>query len=167
MRRTDREVTDREKQMEILHVCKVARIGIQDGKGVYVVPVNFGLVIETDKLTMYVHGAKEGKKLDLIKENPYVGFEMDCKDELVEGKVACQYSYYYASIIGSGKASVVEDQEEKCKALAAIMKHQKSSKTSVRIRSLQMQLEFSKSKLMNIHASSMHKKVSVKCLLFN
>lgn len=38
MRRTDREVTDREKQMEILHVCKVARIGIQDGKGVYVVP---------------------------------------------------------------------------------------------------------------------------------
>ena len=113
MRRTDREVTDREKQMEILHVCKVARIGIQDGKGVYVVPVNFGLTIETDKLTMYVHGAKEGKKLDLIKENPYVGFEMDCKDELVEGKVACQYSYYYASIIGSGKASVVEDQEEK------------------------------------------------------
>lgn len=68
MRRTDREVTDREKQMEILHVCKVARIGIQDGKGVYVVPVNFGFTIETDKLTMYVHGAKEGKKLDLIKE---------------------------------------------------------------------------------------------------
>ena len=72
MRRTDREVTDREKQMEILHVCKVARIGIQDGKSVYVVPVNFGFTIETDKLTMYVHGAKEGKKLDLIKENPYL-----------------------------------------------------------------------------------------------
>ena len=110
----------------LIYVLKPQNIIIKNGMyvGTYVLKVIFiGAILGTIILIIAFKFSKN-KITKNIKENPYVGFEMDCKDELVEGKVACQYSYYYASIIGSGKASVVEDQEEKCKALAAIMKHQ-------------------------------------------
>ena len=62
--------------------------------------------------------------MDLVRKEPSVGIEMDCGHELVEGKLACQYSYHYASIIGRGKAAEVVEPEEKLKALGLIMKHQ-------------------------------------------
>ena len=111
MRRKDREVTDIEKIEEILDACKVSRIGL-------------GYSLEDGRLVLYYHGANEGKKLELVKENPQVGFEMDCGHELVEGRLACQHSYHYASIIGNGEARVITEPEEKLKALAVIMKHQ-------------------------------------------
>ena len=40
---------------------------------------------------------------------------MDCGHELIEGNVPCQYSYYYGSVIGDGKAEIVGDPQEKLK----------------------------------------------------
>ena len=60
----------------------------------------------------------------MIQKNPQVGFEMDCNHELEEGKLACQYSYIYASVIGSGKAEIIDDSDQKLCALSVIMKHQ-------------------------------------------
>ena len=88
MRRKDREVTEMEEIQQIFDECKVCRIGIMDENGPYIVPVNYGYVREEGKVILYIHGAREGKKIDLIRH------------ELVEGDTACQYSYYYASIIG-------------------------------------------------------------------
>lgn len=124
MRRNDREVKDMEKIQEILDTCKVCRLGMSDGDQIYIVPMNFGYEFEEDGLTLYFHGAKEGRKLELIRKNPSVGIEMDCRHELVEGTVPCQYSYYYGSVIGGGEAEILEESEEKLKALAVIMKHQ-------------------------------------------
>ena len=125
MRRTDREVKDMERIQEILEECKVCRLGMADEKGqVYIVPMNYGYRFEDNKLVIYFNGAREGKKLELIQKNPLVGIEMDCCHELEEGKLACQYSYFYASIIGNGRAEIVTEPERKLEALAAIMKHQ-------------------------------------------
>lgn len=124
MRRADREVKDCKEIHQILESCKVCRLGMMDEGKVYIVPMNYGYEYEEGKLVLYFHGAREGKKLRLLGENPSVGIEMDGEHELVAGSTACQYSYYYASIIGDGKAEIITDLEEKSKALALIMKHQ-------------------------------------------
>lgn len=124
MRKPERQVTDRETIQEILDECKVCRLGMRDGEGVYVLPMNYGYELEGERLTLYFHGAREGKKLDLLRRYPEIGFEMDCGHGLMEGRLACQHSFYYASIIGRGKAAVVEDPAEKLEALKILMKHQ-------------------------------------------
>ena len=95
MRRKDREVTEMEEIQQIFDECKVCRIGIMDENGPYIVPVNYGYVREEGKVILYIHGAREGKKIDLIRKNANVGVEIDYRHELVEGDTACQYSYYY------------------------------------------------------------------------
>ena len=56
----------------------------QDGAGrtAYVVPLNFGYTCEDGAFTFYCHSAKEGKKLDVIRKNASVAFEMDCQNTL-------------------------------------------------------------------------------------
>lgn len=124
MRRKDREVTEAAGKRKIIEACKVCRLGFADETGVYIVPMNFGYCCEGDQLVLYFHGAKEGKKMELVRKEPSVGIEMDCGHELVEGNLACQYSYRYASVIGRGTAHEVTAPEEKLKALGLIMKHQ-------------------------------------------
>ena len=124
MRRKDREITETVKKQEIIEACKVCRLGFADEGGVYIVPMNFGYCYEEERLVLYFHGAKEGRNIKLVRKEPSVGIEMDCGHELVEGRLACQYSYHYASIIGRGKAAEVVEPEEKLKALGLIMKHQ-------------------------------------------
>lgn len=124
MRRTDREVTSKEDIKSILDICKVCRLGMMDETGIYIVPVNFGYCFENEKLVLYFHGAKEGRKIALAMQKPMVGVEMDCEYGLEEGASPCQYSYGYASLIGNGQAEVIDEAEEKVKALGSIMKHQ-------------------------------------------
>lgn len=124
MRRADREVKDEKIIRHVLESCKVCRLGMMDSGRVYIVPMNYGYEYEEGRLTLYFHGAGEGKKIRLLRDNPAVGIEMDGEHALAAGRTACQYSYYYASIIGNGRAGMVTDLKEKSKALAIIMKHQ-------------------------------------------
>ncbi|MGN1167056.1 MAG: pyridoxamine 5'-phosphate oxidase family protein [Lachnospiraceae bacterium] len=124
MRRKDREVTGTEEIRQILDRFKVCRIGLVDAGKPYIIPVNMAYEFIEDRLIIYFHCAKEGKKIDLIRKNATVGFEMDQEIGLTEGNTPCQYSYRYVSIIGSGTASFVEDEKEKAAALTKIMKHQ-------------------------------------------
>ena len=124
MRRTDREITDREEIRAILSRCRVCRIAIQTGGAPYIVPLNFGYTMEEDTLTLYFHAASVGRKLDLIAANPLVGFEVDREIGLVPGETACQYGYRYESVIGEGQATLVFDPKRKCAALSQIMRHQ-------------------------------------------
>ena len=124
MRRKDREVTNSVEIQKILDTCKVCRLGLAGEDEVYIVPMNHGYTFENGKLVLYFHGAREGRKIEMIQKNPQVGFEMDCNHELEEGKLACQYSYIYASVLGSGKAEIIDDSDQKLCALSVIMKHQ-------------------------------------------
>ena len=64
--------------------------------------------------TFYCHSAKEGKKLDVIRKNASVAFEMDCQNALQHGETACTHSYYYASVLGEGKAEILEGDAMCC-----------------------------------------------------
>ena len=122
--RREREVTDINKIIEILDKSKVVRIGLVDGDEAYVVPMNYGYTYENEKLTLYLHGARRGKKIDLMQKNPKVFFEMDCDIVPFEGDVACKYGITYSSIMGKGKATILENPEEKMQALTYLMKTQ-------------------------------------------
>ena len=72
MRRVDREVTDRLQIKSIIEQAKIVHIGMIDESRPYVVPMQYGFEFIDGKLTLYVHCAKEGRKLDIIKKNPSV-----------------------------------------------------------------------------------------------
>lgn len=124
MTRRELQVTDKQKILEILEKSKVMRIGLVDDGMPYVVPMNYGYVMEDDKLTLYVHGATQGYKLDVIRKNPVCCFEMDCDLQPFEGPVACKFGISYSSLMGRGQAVIVEDPEEKMRALTILMKTQ-------------------------------------------
>lgn len=122
MRRKDREVTDNERIAEIARQCDVCRIALSDIPAPYIVPLNFGFETDSGKFVFYFHGAREGRKIDLIRKNGYAAFEADTKGELRGGDIACGYTYMYASIMGTGKIELVENRGEKKRALDCIMR---------------------------------------------
>lgn len=120
MRRADREVTDRARIDEILRECRVMRLGFNDEGEVYIVPMNFGY----DGKSFWFHSAKEGRKVSLARTAPKVGFETDTGFELHPADIACSWSAAFASVIGTGRLTVVSDAEEKKKGLTHIMAQQ-------------------------------------------
>lgn len=124
MTKRERQVTDHEEILKILDKCKILHLGLVDGDEPYVVPMNYGYTMEGDKLTLYMHCATKGYKLDLMRMNPKVFFEMECDVQGFEGNVACQYGTVYQSIMGRGRAEIVEDVERKKEMLTLFMKSQ-------------------------------------------
>lgn len=131
MRRKEREITDSEKIEAILSEAKYLHLGMLDDGYPYVVPLHYGYTFIDGKLTFYIHCAKEGHKLDLIGKNGNVFVQIDCGQELVEGNTACMYGARFASVMGRGKASAVNDPKEKCEALAILMKTQTGSEHTI------------------------------------
>ncbi|MBR2582219.1 MAG: pyridoxamine 5'-phosphate oxidase family protein [Oscillospiraceae bacterium] len=124
MRRKDREITDAGEIREILARARVMHLGLYDGEYPYVVPMHYGFTFEDGKLTLYAHCAKEGRKLDLIRRDGRVFVEIDTDEALVPGAAACSWGACYASVMGRGRAAIVDDEDEKCRALALLMKTQ-------------------------------------------
>lgn len=72
-----------------------------------------------------MHSAKEGHKIDLLRENANVCVELDCNVKLIAGgDIACQYGASYASVMGRGKIEMVEDEQEKIHGLQLLMQNQ-------------------------------------------
>jgi len=124
MTKRELQVTDLNEIREILDTAKVLHLGLAVDNEPYVVPLNYGYTMEDGKLTLYLHGANQGKKLDMIRANPNVFFELDCGRMPFEGKVPCQYGMVYSSVMGRGTARIVEDVEEKMQAMTILMKTQ-------------------------------------------
>lgn len=125
MTRRERQITDMEQILDILNRCLIVHVGLVDGDEPYVVPMNYGYTMESEgKLTLYLHGATQGRKLDLMHKNPKVFVEMECDVTPFTGDVACKYGTSYQSLMGRGKAVVLEDPQEKMRALTQIMKTQ-------------------------------------------
>ncbi len=124
MRKREREITDLSEIRSILEQCKILHLGLSDEGQPYVVPLNYGCLMEGEKLTFYLHGATEGYKYDVIQKNPRVSFAMECDAVPFEGKAACQYGMSYRSLMGKGTASLVTDTEEKQLGLSLLMKTQ-------------------------------------------
>ena len=124
MTKREFRITDENQIRHILDTAKVLHLGLAVNNEPYVVPMNYGYAMEDGKLVLYLHSAVQGKKLDMMRENPRVFFELDCDLSPFEGEKPCQYGLVYSSVMGRGTASIVEDTAEKIKAMALLMKTQ-------------------------------------------
>jgi nitroimidazol reductase NimA-like FMN-containing flavoprotein (pyridoxamine 5'-phosphate oxidase superfamily) len=119
MRRKEQEITDRAAIKSIIAKSTVCRLALSEDDRPYIVPLCFGY----EDNALYFHTAREGKKIDILKKNNRVCFEVDCDHELVTNETACKWSMKYRSVVGSGEASLIDDPEAKRKALDSIMQH--------------------------------------------
>ena len=119
MRREERALETRAEIDQIICESGVLRLAFcRDGRP-YLVPVSFGYAGGV----LYCHSAPEGKKLDMLAANPQVCFECEAEAEVVPGEIPCKWSMKYRSVIGFGRAVLVEDEAEKMHALQTIMEH--------------------------------------------
>ena len=124
MTKRELKITDMDELQKILDTCKVLHLGLAVDGEPYVVPMNYGYILEDGNLTLYLHSAVKGKKIEMLEKNPKVFFSMECDLTPFEGKVPCQYGLSYSSVMGRGVARIVEDVEEKKKAMSILMKTQ-------------------------------------------
>ena len=119
MRRKDQEIKDKDVLVEILSGAKVMRIALSDEDGPYVVPVTFGY--EDD--TIYFHSSPKGMKIDMLRKNNKVCFEVEVDTEIVSADTPCKYGVRYRSVIGFGHAHILDDEQEKVRGLDILMGH--------------------------------------------
>lgn len=124
MRRKDREISDIDVIEKILANARYMHLGMFDGEFPYVVPLHYGYQMENRKLTFYAHCAKEGHKLDCLKNNSNVFVEIDRGESLITADIPCGYGAEYQSVMCRGKATIIKSATEKCKALMILMKTQ-------------------------------------------
>lgn len=124
MRRSDREITDRNEILEVMEKCDVCHLAWNDTEQgyPYILPLNFGMKTDGEQVVLYFHGAKEGRKYELIAKDNRVSFEMDCAHQLVTDEVSGNCTMNYESVIGRGKIEIV-CEEEKEEALRILMQH--------------------------------------------
>lgn len=122
MRKIDRKVTDIAAINDIIEQMDAIRIGFFDGDEVYIVPLSFGYEENDGAYTFYMHGAKAGRKADLVKQCSKAGFELDKAIRVQTDPEPCDHTVTYNSIIGHGSIDEVTDFDEKVKGLNLIMK---------------------------------------------
>ena len=114
LRRSDKEVKNREQVEELLSNALVGRLGTCFDNIPYITPVNF--VYDKDKI--YFHSAHEGRKIENIKHNQQVCFEIDEFISIIPGiSMPCGSRTKYKSVILFGDIRVVVDIDEKTVAL--------------------------------------------------
>ena len=109
--------TDTQIIEKILNESSICRIGFSIDGEAHIVPVNFGY--KDNKL--FIHSAPEGSKIDFIKKNNRVCFEMELDHEIVTGKIACNWTTKYRSVIGYGDIFIVHEKSKKIEGLDIIM----------------------------------------------
>ena len=129
LRRKDRSVTDPKKIERILLAARIVHLGLVDDGHPYVVPLHYCYEYAGVDLTLYMHSARSGRKIDVIGEGAPCFVELECDVDLDDGgsapyKLACKYGSFYSSVMGEGTASLVTDEDEKVHALRLLMRQQ-------------------------------------------
>ncbi len=112
-------INDIGKIEETIAKAPICRIGLVDGDEPYVIPVCFGY----ERGALYFHGSLKGRKVEILKTNNRVCFEIDVDIALEKAEDPCDWVMKGKSVIGSGRASILEDERDKIHALNVIMKH--------------------------------------------
>jgi uncharacterized protein len=121
MRRRDREITDIHEFEDIINKADVCRIALANDNVPYIVSMNFGY--DNQLMTFFFHCASEGRKLDMIRRNNHVCFELDIDHEIVKGKKGCDWGSKFTSIVGYGDIDIITEKNEKIAGLNSIMTH--------------------------------------------
>ena len=121
MRRREREITDRTEMESVLARATVIHLAMTDNGQPYVVPMNFGYAGGC----LYLHCAREGRKVSILHRNPSVCFNLVTDEAILPGTepAGCNFTSRYRSITGTGRLEFLEDDEAKRRGLDIIMAH--------------------------------------------
>jgi hypothetical protein len=125
MRRADKEIISKKEIEWVLQEADVLRIALSEDNRPYLVPMNFAY----HDNCIYLHSASEGRKIDILKKNNRVCFEVDIHTQIVEDNKPCHWGMRYWSGIGFGRAHFIDEVNDKKDAFDIIMKKY-SSKSS-------------------------------------
>ena len=117
MRRSEKQVKDTQETESILHSAQICHLSMVDEGKPYVVPLNFGY----EDNALYFHSASEGRKIDVLKQNPEVCISVVARHEIVVSERACSWTAEFSSVTGTGKAEILNDREEVEKGLTILM----------------------------------------------
>ena len=117
MRRKDREITDRAEIDAIIHTGRIMHLALADNNVPFVVPVCYAY----DGAALFFHSAKAGTKIEILKRNPVVCFEITGDHGVIESESACGFEISHRTVIGFGRAVFIEDETEKTDALNRIV----------------------------------------------
>ncbi|NPV01502.1 MAG: pyridoxamine 5'-phosphate oxidase family protein [Brevinematales bacterium] len=118
MRRKDREIVSHAEMEGILARAEYGVLSLCDKGKPYGVAVNFGY---TDN-AVFIHCAPDGRKLDIIRDNPAAGFTAVGETKMIRAEKACDWSSFYESVFIEGRAVIVDDPSGKAAGLNAIMR---------------------------------------------
>ena len=118
MRRSDKQITELKEIESLLRSSEICHLSMVDDGKPYVVPMNFGY----ENSALYFHSAPEGRKIDVLESNPHVCFSIIARNILVKGEKACTWTAKFSSVIGTGRAAIVDDRAGKEEGLSILMK---------------------------------------------
>lgn len=121
VRRTDREITDRERVEALLHEGRFCTIALVDEGGPYAVTLSYGYAADAGRL--YFHCAAEGRKIDAIVADPRAFASVVFDRGYLTG--SCEHPYQ--SLVLTGRMRVIEDPSEKIEALRVLCAHQEKA----------------------------------------
>lgn len=119
MRKHQREITDLAQIEEILERSKVLHLAMcRDGQP-YLVPLNFGYRAGG----IYLHSGLQGLKMEVLRANPRVCFEVCLDVEPVPAALPCAWSCHYRSVIGFGTVVEITEPQDRIDGISAIVSH--------------------------------------------
>ncbi|MCU4176911.1 GNAT family N-acetyltransferase [Carboxylicivirga sp. N1Y90] len=127
MQKANQEIKDKAVIENILQSSTICRIAMLDGEKPYLLPFNYGY----SENTIYIHSANKGKKLDVLRKNPHVCFEIDQSVSLVKNQIACKWATTYQSILGYGNIELLTVAKQKEDALNIIMQQHGAESISI------------------------------------
>ncbi len=117
MRRKDREITAPAEIDAILNSERLMHLALSDNNIPFLVPVFYAY----DGVSIFFHSALAGTKIEILKRNNTVCFEISADHGILENEKACNFEAKHRTVIGFGKAVFVENEADKIKALDMIV----------------------------------------------
>jgi nitroimidazol reductase NimA-like FMN-containing flavoprotein (pyridoxamine 5'-phosphate oxidase superfamily) len=112
-------VYDREVAYQILDEGFICHVGFSAEGQTFVIPTSYGRSGDN----LYIHGSAASRMLKQLKEGLAVCVTVTLLDGLVLARSVFNHSMNYRSVVILGKATAVEDPEEKLVALRTLSEH--------------------------------------------
>ena len=119
VREPDRAVYDRETVYRILDEGFLCHVGFTVDGQPFVIPTSYG----RKDASLYIHGSAASRMLRQMKEGVPVCITVTLLDGLVLARSVFNHSMNYRSVVVMGKATLVDDPEEKLLALRVLSEH--------------------------------------------
>src|SRR6516164_592070 len=119
VREPERAVYDRETVYRILDEGFICHVGFAVNGQPFVIPTAYG----RKDANLYIHGSAASRMLRQMKQGVAVCVTVTLLDGLVLARSVFNHSMNYRSVVILGKATLVEDQEEKLAALRVVSEH--------------------------------------------